>query len=229
MLNDFNLSKLPGYGKLFVALYTLLVILVVIWMTILGAMEAGIIGDMGPYDDEMELAGEYEPYDDNEDEEAAAAEDYDELLIEDSAVTPPQWGDSGEQEDIAMADTEMFAGPEEEEEYEEEYEGYVEDEDITFWLHFNENMRAAIEHLSSQAMLFFGLGIFFLFSGYSKGTKKLFFWILGILIGLHLLGISGQGFCWPADLLTYSAGPLILIGFFIMGIMILAGLGQKNE
>ncbi|UCD95091.1 MAG: hypothetical protein JSU69_03305, partial [Candidatus Zixiibacteriota bacterium] len=176
MFNDLTLGKLPPYGKLFVALFSVLVIIVVVWMLMVGAMEAGIVGfDESAYEEEWYDEYEFEM-------------DVDEIMSDEEAVTPPDWTDSGEQEPIEPEDIEKF-----EEEYEEE--------EYPFWLRFEDNAIRALEHIGSRAILYFAVGLIFMFTTYPAGAKKFFFWLLGILLILHVIGVTGHGFCWPANFL----------------------------
>jgi hypothetical protein len=97
------------------------------------------------------------------------------------------------------------------------------------WSHFKANMEWSLAHLSTQALLYLAVGLLFMMTTYSHKLKKFFFWLLGILIGLHVLGIAGYGFCWPGNLFTYVPGPIIIVLFFIMSLMILINLGKKSS
>jgi small-conductance mechanosensitive channel len=205
MLNDFNLTKLAPHGKLFIALFAVLIIFVIVWMAAIVLMEAGILGDVGQYEEAVEP---YEEYDFEADMET--------IMADEQAVSPPDWSDSGQQVPIEPEDIEEF------EEYaEEEYA-------LSFWEKLKENLEWAIEHLSSQALLFFTVGLVFMFTTYSAGTKKFFIWILMILIVLHVLGITGFDFCLPANILMWVFGPLLLVWLLIMDVMILANLRKRG-
>jgi len=207
VFNDFNLTKLPPYGKTFVAFFALLVIFIVIWMSILGLMGIGFIGETDQYSADYTDQEQYLEYD--------AQTDINTIMSDDSAVTPPDWSDSGEQEEIEPDDV-------------DEFEDYAEEqEDQLLWLQFEGNMVEAIGHIGTQAVLYFAVCLLFGFTTYSAGLKKTFFMILGILLIGHLFGLSGKGLCWPADFLTYFCGPLILIIFFVMSLMILVNLKKK--
>lgn len=95
MFNDFNLTKLPPYGKLFVGLFTFLMLAVFLWATTLATVESGIFGHQ-----------ESEEYDYQADMET--------ILSDDQAVTAPDWSDSGEQEPIDESNAEEFTEPGEE-------------------------------------------------------------------------------------------------------------------
>jgi len=207
MFNEFNLTKLPPYGKLFVSLFCVLILFVVLWMSILGLMEARIIG--APTYDEEEAFEEYD-----------AQADLETIALDDEAVTTPDWSDSGEQKQIESEDIPEY------EEYAEEQ--FSEDEyALTFWEKFEENIEWSMGHLSTQTLLFFALGLLFIMTTYSAGVKKFFLWLLALLMILHTLGITGIDFCWPAQLLTWVGGPMLLIVLFIMDLMILVNLRQK--
>nr|MBN2277640.1 hypothetical protein [candidate division Zixibacteria bacterium] len=207
MFNDFNLTKLPPYGKTFIAFFAVLVMFLVVWMTVIGLMSIGIIGELNTDLDDYEAGEGYGEYD--------TEADFNTILSDDSAVTAPEWADSGEQEPIEYDDLDKF------EEYARQQECQL------MWLQFEGNMAEAIGHITTQSLLYFVVCLLFAFSTYPVTLKKWFFIILGILIIGHLFGLSGKGFCWPANFLTYFCGPVILVMFFIMSLMILVNLRKK--
>lgn len=97
------------------------------------------------------------------------------------------------------------------------------------WAHFKANMTWSLSHLGTQALLYFAVCLLFFMTTYSHKLKKALFWILGILIGLHIFGIAGYGFCWAANMLTYTMGPIIIVIFFLMAVMILVDLCKKRS
>ncbi|UCD93619.1 MAG: hypothetical protein JSU69_07555 [Candidatus Zixiibacteriota bacterium] len=205
MLDDFNLTKLPAHGKLFIVLFGILIIMVIIWMALIALMEAGMLGDFGQYGETMEP---YDEYDFQADMET--------IMTDEDAVTPPDWADSGRQEPIEPEDI-------------EEFEDFVEEEyALTFWEKLKENLEWAMEHLATHALLFFAVGLVFIFTTYSPGTKRFFIWVLMLLIVLHVLGMSGSGFCTPANILMWVFGPILLVWLLIMDVMILANLKKKG-
>jgi len=207
VFENFNLTKLPPHGKLFVSLFCVLVLLVVGWMTVLGLMEAKILG--APEFDEESAFEEYD-----------AQADIQTIALDDQAVTTPDWSDSGDQEPI---------GPEDIDEYEEYAEEQFDEEEyaLTFWEKFRENMEWSMGHLSTQTILFFALGFLFVLTTYSAGIKKLFIWLLAIFTIVHAFGIAGFEFCRPATMFTWIGGLLLLIIMFIMSLMILVNVRKK--
>lgn len=95
MFNDFNLTKLPPYGKLFVGIFTSLMLAVFLWAATLATVESGVFGD--------EKSEEYD-----------YQADMETILSDDQAVTAPDWSDSGEQEPIDESNAEEFKEPGEE-------------------------------------------------------------------------------------------------------------------
>jgi len=202
MFDNFRLNQLPPVGRLFVGMFAVLAMVIMIWMALSGLMNAGIIGAAVPIDEAIEAV-----------DEAEVEAEIESIMADDEAVTAPDWTDSGQQEAITPEDEEIF------EEYAEE---------DSFWADFYENTTHATEHAVSFGFLFFALGALFVFTGVSAGIKKLFLWLTGILIFLDIIGRSGMGFCWPANFLVYFCGPIILVLFFIMAIIVLRSLGQKG-
>jgi len=195
MLGEFSLAKLPSHGKLFVALFTVLFLVVIIWSAVVAALNAGLFGD-------FEYYGDYE-----------AATDFEAAMADSESVTAPDWADSGEQVPIQPEDTLKFK------EYEETR--------LPFAIRLKDNVEWALEHVSTQALLYFAVGLLFMFTSYGVKTKRFFFWTVSILIFLHVLGLTGHGFCWPANFLLYACGALILILMFVMGVMVLRDLKRK--
>ena len=204
MFEQYSLSKWPSYGKTFVAVFALLIIGIVLWMFILGAMESKMFCS-GPTYDEYGVVPEKEAMEP--------------LFEESELVTPPDWTDSGEQKVITKGDADDFRN----------LDDYGELEpNVSFWNQFSANMGWSIEHFASESMLFFAVGFLFLFTGYSTKTKRFLIVWTGVLIVLHAFGTAGFGFCWPSDFLMYGIGPLLLLTLLLMAVMILKDLGRKS-
>jgi hypothetical protein len=96
MNTDFNLTKLPPDGKIFVGLFTFLMLAVFLWAGTLAVIESGIFG--------------------SDEEEQSALEQYDyqtdmETIMADSmAVTAPDWSQGGQEEPINEEDLNKFNG-----------------------------------------------------------------------------------------------------------------------
>ncbi len=206
-MKDFNLHKLPPCGKLFVGFFCIMVLLAMIWMAAVQVTESSLFV---PY--------ESEPYID-EDVEGEAIEFEEDMDITD-AETPPEWEDSGQQEEIGPEDTEYFE-EEEPEEFEEDYE-------YSGWVQFIDNLQWSLMRLATFALLYFAVGLLFFFTTYSYKSKKFLYWFLGIFIILFVISILGYGFCWTAMYLTHFCGSVIAFLMFIMALLILVNLKAKE-
>jgi hypothetical protein len=189
---DVRVSDLPPYGKLFVGLFCILVLIVLVWMTVLGLLHAGIVGyhyEDCPTDNTLKMEA---------------------MLATQTPTVEALWDDSGKVIDI---DDPLFHGQ----------PGH-----LSNWHIFRDNLEWAIGHAGTQTMLFFALGLIFMFTNYSDKARKRMYWLGFNLIVLHVIALSGCGFCLPANVLIYTSGPLLLLILAIMTIMILASLRKKN-
>lgn len=189
---DFRIHELPPYGKTFVGLFCILVLIVLVWMTMLGLLHAGLIGyhyEDCPTTNTLKMEA---------------------MLATQEATVDPLWDDSGE---VLVNNDPLF----------QEKAGH-----LSNWHIFRDNLEWAIEHAGTQTLLFFALGLVFMFTTYSDKAKKRMYWIGFILIALHVIALSGCGFCLPANILVYTSGPLLLLVFAIMSIMVLANLKKKT-
>jgi hypothetical protein len=198
MNNDFNLTKLPAYGKIFIGLFTFLMLAVFVWAGTLATIESGVFGS-------------------DEDEEQRAAEQYDyqadmETIMADSlAVTAPDWSDSGEQEPIDESDLDEFAGSEK----------------YSVWGRFEKNLKLSHVHLNGHTALFFALGAVFFFSTAAPKTKKIIYWIFGVSIFLHAVGLAGFDFCIYGKILALLGGVPLLACILYMSLRIFGDLRKK--
>jgi hypothetical protein len=188
---DSKLHDLPGYGKTFVGLFCVLVIGVVLWMSFLGLIHAGIIGyhyDDCPSDNVLQM------------EAMLAQDDHDDTSI---------WTDTTTIDQQKKAMTQAEQGR------------------LNNWHRFRDNLEWALEHAGSQVLLYFAVGFLLMMTTYSDKAKKRLYWLGFFVIILHVIGMSGCGFCLPANIMIYTTGPLLLIIFLIISIMILVDLKKK--
>ncbi len=90
------------------------------------------------------------------------------------------------------------------------------------------NLGLAHTHVNGQTLLFFALGLLFLFTSVGLKTKKRILWTFGITILVHTVGLSGEGFHWIFDDLLAISGVLLLILIAYMCLMIYVDLGRKK-
>ncbi len=198
MWDKFNLTMLPSHGKLFVAIFTALMLAVMVWAGGLAAIESGIFGDD---EDEMQAQAAYD-----------YQADMEAITTDSQAVTAPNWADSGQEEPITNEDLGKFAGSSGE----------------TTWDKFVDNLKLGHVHLNGHTALFFALGVIFFFSTASIKRKKLVYWIFGSAILIHAIGLAGTDTCPYAKIFIYIGGPLILLSVFYMSIKIFSDLRKKG-
>ena len=165
---SFRLANLPGYAKLFVALFTTLMLFVCMWVVWLYTVE---MGEVHPDNIPAYLESDEEP-------------SHEESLS----------GEHGEDE-----------------EHEE----------------LEDNLKMAHTHINGQTLLFFAIGLVFLFTSVAPRTKKIALWIFASSILIHVIGLSGEGYHWLYDDILAASGMAILISIIYMAFMIFIDLAKS--
>lgn len=223
--NISNLSDLPPFGKLFVGIFTTLVLLVCLWAILILYMDKGMVDEStmpqystttAPTDEPSLDAGRLEV-------------DVKEVLEDSLAVLAPVWDTNLAGEEVVVDSTaleQQFA------EHSDEAVGggqndapWEEDE----FYHLRENVGLAHTHINGQTLLFFALGLVYLFTSATPKMKKLTFPVFGAAIVLHAVGLTGEGFHRVFDDLVVVGGVIILVCILYMALMIYADLGKKGK
>ncbi len=225
MLDKYRLSNLPGYGKLFVAIFTTLMLLVVFWAMFIFYVSRGMVGEdtkLPAYlTDDAQVVGT---------EEADSVADIDlqetaDQLQEDSeAVLAPVW-DS----DFAGLEVHVDSGTNVKKFREREAQMQtgsqsLDDDDEP---DFEENVGLAHTHVNGQTLLYFAMGFVFLFTSVSPKIKKSVYWIFGISILLHAIGLTGQGYYGIFDDTLAISGVALLVIIVYMALLIYVDLGHS--
>ena len=171
MFKSIKISNLPPYAKLFVGLFTTLMLCVCSWAMLILYVEQGMIGQ-----DEVP-AYVTEPYG-----EAESTDDSDEI------------SETGEATDR---------------------------------LSLEHNVKLAHVHINGQTLLFFAIGLVFLFTSVKAKIKKTVFWVFGVSVFVHAIGLTGQHFHWFYDDILAISGFLILGSIAYMAFVIYVNLLQK--
>ena len=225
MLNDLRLSNLPGYGKLFVAIFTTLMLLVVFWAMFIFYITKGVV------DEDTRLPA-YLTHDTSGVEQSAdldRQETAEQLSEDSSAVLAPVWDSNFVGEEIhvdsatniqqfRVRDSEMAAGT-------EEVRTYGQDEKPDF----EENVGLAHTHVNGQTLLFFAIGFVFLFTSSSAKVKKIVYWVFGTAILLHTIGLTGQGYHWLFDDMLAASGVALLVVIVYMALLIYVELARTGD
>jgi hypothetical protein len=237
MLDKFRLNNLPGYAKVFVGLFTALMLVVAGWAAFLVYFEKVV--EMDAY---YEEAYNEQPWDGDEisndsDEmivDEARQEDAGLLAEDSSAVLAPIWDSTfagrevhvdsvSNLERFRQRDSEMSPGNESPMDDNSDIDLYQEEKE------FEGNIKLAHVHLNGQTLLFFAIGLVFLFTTVSSGLKKTLYWIFGPAVLLHLVGLAGQGYGEFYNIALIIAGTAILICIFIMAVLIFLDLARKPD
>lgn len=215
-----RLSDLPPAGKLFVGIFTTLMLAVCLWAVVIYYVEKGMV------DDDTELPAYLtEPVTEDD-----RQEDIEAITDDPEAVLAPQWdstlaGMEAAVDTATMADefrktdSEMYT--EAAQLYDDEYEDKHE--------RLEHNVGLAHTHINGQTLLFFAIGLVFLFSSAPVRTKKILYWIFGTSVLLHVIGLTGQGYFRLFDDILALSGLAILLVIAYMAFLIYVDLGKPRS
>ena len=94
---------------------------------------------------------------------------------------------------------------------------------------FRENIGLAHTHINGQTLLFFAMGVVFLFTSAKPRVKKIVYWIFGISVVLHAIGLSGEGYHWYFDDILAISGAVILAVIVYMAIRVYVDLSRSGS
>ncbi len=225
MLDKYRLSNLPGYGKLFVAIFTTLMLLVVFWAMFIFYVSRGMVGEdtkLPAYlTDDAQVVGTQEA---DSIADIDLQETADQLQEDSEAVLAPMWDSdfAGREVHVDSAtnvekfrerDAQMRTGNQR-----------PDDDDKP---DFEENVGLAHTHVNGQTLLYFAMGFVFLFTSASPKIKKTVYWIFGISILLHAIGLTGQGYYGIFDDILAISGVALLVIIVYMTLLIYVDLGHS--
>ncbi len=185
----FQLRNLPPYAKTFVGIFTALMLCVCIWAAWIYTARYGTVDtdNLPAYLQKNDLKADIE-----------------ELKTDSEAVMAPVWGDStaGAERPI---DSTTIEAIKKKATKDARKSGTDPDEDLGL----------AHTHINGQTLLFFALGLVFLFSSATPKTKKILYWIFAVLVVTHNLGLSFRscGGVWGDLLAVSGVGMLLLIAY----------------
>jgi hypothetical protein len=156
-----RLSTLPPFAKLFIGLFTTLMLFVCVWAVWIYSVEKGVVSE-----------GD-KP-----------------LYLQDETQTEPEEHDTPD---------------------------------------FRHNLGLAHTHINGQTLLFFAIGLIFLFTSVSCKTKKTVLWVFAISIVVHVTGLTGQGFHFIFDDVLAISGVVILLSIVYMALRIYVDLAKTNK
>ena len=222
-------DKLPSFSplaKLFVGLVTTLMLLVCLWAVWIYQVSKGEV-------DEDHLPAYLQS---KTQDNLTPEQEIDAIASDSETVLAPVWDSShaGEPEKLDSTDIDSMEELAETEEVPEasdssalpvgSNEPYVDGES-----HLRYNLGLAHTHVNGQTLLFFALGLLFLFTSVKPKTKRIVLWSFAACILIHAVGLSGQGFNWIFDDILALSGVVMLALIAYMCLMIYVDLGRTPK
>ena len=251
MVDRYRIRNLPPYGKVFVGIFTALSLCVLLWVAFIFYVEKGMV------DENRLPAYLTEPAEDGVDpdeiEDIEMQDDAGRLAADSEAVLAPVWDSSFAGREVhvdSASNIDHFREADEALEEEAVDYGHEPDDgsgaghdytgtsgesrqdggfDVDDYdeVDLRENVGLAHTHINGQTLLFFALGLVFLFTGAPAKTKKIVYWIFGIAILTHAIGLSGEGYHWFFDDILAISGVTIVVVMAYMAFVIFVDLGKK--
>ena len=226
MFETFRIASLPGYARVFVGIFTTLMLAVCFWAMFLLYLEEF------ESDADLMTAVEKEQLNDSppeEYEEDLQRQEDAETIAEDSAaVLAPIWDSAFAGRDVRADSTtnvELFRDRDREMELAGEIEADELSEDAPDLKH---NVELAHTHVNGQTLLYFAMGLVFLFTSVRPKIKKIVLCVFGIAVLLHAVGLTGHEYHWFFNDILAISGALILAGIAYMAVIIYSDLAGKG-
>ena len=181
MIENMRLSDLPSYGKVFVAVFTSLMLCVCLWAAFIYSVEKGMV--------ESDRLPAY-------------------LTVDDPSTAAGSPEDSPHHEAVGGTAHDVDANGEESA--------------------LRENVGLAHTHINGQTLLYFAIGLIFLFTAAPAKTKKVVYWLFGFSILVHTIGLSGEGFHWFFDDILALSGVTLVVVIAYMALMIYIDLARPR-
>ncbi len=203
LIRAFHLRNLPPYAKTFVGIFTALMLCVCVWAAWIYTARYGKVDaqNLPAYLGTNDLKADIE-----------------ELKSDSGAVMAPVWDSmqAGNEQPVDSATIEAIKR--------EPVPKFNVESNAT---NRDDDLGLAHTHINGQTLLFFAIGLVFLFSSATPKTKKILYWIFGLCIVGHNVGLSFRSCSGLfGDLLAIS-GVLVLLTIGYMAFVIFTDLAQK--
>jgi hypothetical protein len=245
MIENYRIRDLSPYGKIFVGIFTALVLGVLLWVAFIYYVDKGMVDEahLPAYLTEpaVETPASGEEVSSDQIEDVEMQDDAGMLAADSEAVLAPIWDSNFAGREVhvdSVSNIEHFRETDSEMEAEAVEYGYepdyglrgepfdVDDYEESDLRH---NVGLAHTHINGQTLLYFALGFVFLFTGAPPRTKKIVYWVFGVAILCHAIGLSGQGFHWFFDDVLAVSGVTIVVVMAYMALVIFMDLGRKRR
>ncbi|MFQ5453467.1 MAG: hypothetical protein ACE5D6_04695 [Candidatus Zixiibacteriota bacterium] len=221
MLNNISLSDLPSYGKLFVGLFTSLMLCICFWAMLILYVEKGLVDKDYQFSFFTESSDKEYPVE--------IQKDIDEILEDSLSVLAPIWNSEHTGSEEVVDSVTMVKN------FRERYleqitkEKEIEAEEKNDRKRFRKNLGLAHTHINGQTLLFFAMGLVFLFTSVKVKIKKITLWVFAVAIFTHAIGLAGSTYNWFYDDILALSGAVILVSIFYMAFMIFMDLGKAAQ
>jgi hypothetical protein len=175
MIDNLQIQNLPSYAKVFVGLFTTLMLCVCAWAVLILYVEKGMVG-------ESEVPG---------------------------YVTQPYGSADSAKVEKQKQEPKPELTPQQRQR------------------RLKHNVKLAHTHINGQTLLFFAIGLVFLFTSVKPKSKKILFWIFAVSVVVHNIGLTGEHYHWLYDEMLAVSGVLILASIAFMALMIYMDLLKK--
>ena len=231
MLDNIRLSDLPPYGKLFVAIFTSLMLLVVFWAVFIFYVSKGMVDTDHLPAYLTEESEDVSPADSGQ-ADLQRQEDAEVIEGDSLAVLAPVWDSTfaGREADVdSVTNIDRFRARDSEMALDEardqgEYT-YVEYGETPF----RHNLGLAHTHVNGQTLLYFAMGLVFLFTSVPAKIKKIVYWVFGVSVLVHAVGLTGQGYYGIFDDMLAVSGVALLVIIVYMALLIYVDLGRSRS
>ncbi|MEK7775600.1 MAG: hypothetical protein AAB305_06930 [Candidatus Zixiibacteriota bacterium] len=215
--DSYRLWMLPHYAKVFVGLFTTLMLCVCFWASWIFYLENGRVEESNlpaHVIDQPSITGQ------TSEQEGEPEQDIEEILTDSSAVMAPIWDETHRGEEQRLDSADLMLKMQEQEKRAENQQREADRPPL------RENIGLAHTHINGQSLLFFALGLIFLFTSVSPKIKTAMVSTFGLAVILHNIGLSGRGFSPVFDDILAISGVLILFSIVYMALMIFAELAK---
>lgn len=222
----FHLRDLPPQAKLFVGLFTALMLCVCLWAI-------GMLYESQGKPDNAHLPAYLQSATTDtvmiRDVPPDVQKDIHEIWEDSAAVLAPQWDSqsAGRTQKLDSATIARIAHRSLHENDEQNISGRAADQDERNERRFRRNLGLAHTHVNGQTLLFFAIGLVFLFSSASAKTKRILFWVFGVAVFFHAIGLTKRHTHWVFDDMLAVSGVAILVSICYMALIIFMDLARK--
>jgi hypothetical protein len=220
MFESFRLSNLPSYAKLFVGLFALLMLCVCFWAGWLYTVENGGIGEVRlPNSNVTNITKSVDTITTpvtpmNPDSVVKGVEEY---VADSEAVLAPIWDSTHKGRELKVDSAQMTK--------EMQTRGGTVQQNPQ--RRFSRNLKLAHTHVNGQTLLFFAIGLIFLFTSVKPSFKKIIYVLFFLAIIAHNIGLTGMRYASVYDDILAISGVAILVIIVYMVFMIFIDLAKK--